>query len=326
MTVSAIAIKHFQSIDSLSLKLGKFTVFTGRSNSGKSAVVRAISHLVFNHRGRSFQPPGHSTTVVVLAIDEHKIIWRRAASPKYILDEQSFEKLANEIPAAISNVVKMDDIEIGSYSVNINIRPQFAGAFFVSDTAPARSKVVSFLAGADSVSAATVEGIKRKRDLTVTKDALKNKQLLLEQFIDQEKQIAGLAVQVSHLVIEAESIDGLDAVIRRCIELQTDKISVLQMIEDVENSKAMLHLYPLDSKYLELSDMDAELERSDIMLGVRKLLFAKYREAKANMVGLEVAKESAREALIELMAAETEILLTIEVCPMCGQVLPEHIH
>lgn len=49
-----VSIRNYQSLRALDLLLGRVTVITGHSDSGKSALVRAIQTAVFNLEGNSF--------------------------------------------------------------------------------------------------------------------------------------------------------------------------------------------------------------------------------------------------------------------------------
>jgi exonuclease SbcC len=54
LVLTQVDVQDFQSLRKLSIKLGKFTVVTGPTGSGKSAVLRAIRLLAFNARGTSY--------------------------------------------------------------------------------------------------------------------------------------------------------------------------------------------------------------------------------------------------------------------------------
>ena len=49
-----VKIKDFQSIEKADLEISGFTVITGKNNSGKSAVQRAIRGVFQNTRGHAF--------------------------------------------------------------------------------------------------------------------------------------------------------------------------------------------------------------------------------------------------------------------------------
>lgn len=52
--LTSVEIENFQSVRRARLELGRFTVVTGATGSGKSAVLRAIRLLAFNARGTSY--------------------------------------------------------------------------------------------------------------------------------------------------------------------------------------------------------------------------------------------------------------------------------
>lgn len=62
--ITDLVIENFQSVGQVSLRLGRLTVVTGPTGSGKTAVIRALHLAAFNHRGTSFIRHGQSTCKV----------------------------------------------------------------------------------------------------------------------------------------------------------------------------------------------------------------------------------------------------------------------
>ena len=76
--LTSVEIENFQSLRKMSLKLGRFTVVTGATGSGKSSVFRAMELLAFNARGTSYITRGEKTCKV--AAGEQESGWRSASS------------------------------------------------------------------------------------------------------------------------------------------------------------------------------------------------------------------------------------------------------
>ena len=62
--LTSVEIENFQSLKRLTVKLGRFTVVTGATGSGKSSVFRAMELLAFNARGTSYITRGEKTCQV----------------------------------------------------------------------------------------------------------------------------------------------------------------------------------------------------------------------------------------------------------------------
>ena len=52
--ITKLAVRGFQSLQNISLELGNITVIVGHSDSGKSALLRALEKASFNESGSSF--------------------------------------------------------------------------------------------------------------------------------------------------------------------------------------------------------------------------------------------------------------------------------
>lgn len=324
--IKGVAIKHFQSIKELTLEFGNFTVLTGPSNSGKSAVFRAISHLVFNHRGRGFQPPGHSTTIVAMIVDGHKVVWRRATSPKYFLDGQVFDKLGGDVPEPVAQIVKMNNIDIGTLVDNINIRPQFSGPFFISATAPSRSKVIAFLAGSDSVTAASAEGLKRKRDFIANKEALQLRLKDVKAFIDKEPFIIEQLSEADRLLEQVYEYDKLDQLISRLLDLLKHRIEVSQSIVDMDNSLSQFDPHSFiagltiaEAMISEYDQSQDELSKYEALLDQRKIFVFEIGLLDSHIIENDNRRDVLEQQMHDLYA-------TLTICPFCGQSMPEHVH
>src|SRR5574341_1202033 len=74
-----IVAKDFQSLSDVDIDLGQLTVITGRSNSGKSAVIRAVAAAVFNRTGQGFIRRGADKAQVRLQFDDRWLHWEKPA-------------------------------------------------------------------------------------------------------------------------------------------------------------------------------------------------------------------------------------------------------
>lgn len=77
-----LVVKNFQSIESAVLECHGFTVVTGPTNLGKSALVRAASGALFGIAGDHFIRDGEVQCGVGLALDQLIIRWKKVKSGK----------------------------------------------------------------------------------------------------------------------------------------------------------------------------------------------------------------------------------------------------
>lgn len=106
-----VKIRNFQSIESLDLEISGFTVFTGRSNIGKSAVIRAVSCALSNTSGTWFvrhipacpRKSGRKTckcfSSVELTVAGHTVLWEKGeGTNRYTVDGVLYDKSERGFP------------------------------------------------------------------------------------------------------------------------------------------------------------------------------------------------------------------------------------
>src|SRR5579862_7163591 len=67
--LTQLRVVNFQSLADVTIALGQFTVVTGETGAGKSAVVRALHALAFNVSGTSHIRQGESYSRIILQDD-----------------------------------------------------------------------------------------------------------------------------------------------------------------------------------------------------------------------------------------------------------------
>jgi len=127
-----IRVRNFQSLDDVSIDVEGFTVLTGKSNIGKSALTRAITGAIFGIPGDAYVQRGSNTTRVSLSDPEFGLIWRKVkvkrASEETALQimqagETSFYTKLGREHSKLTAPLKLLEIKVSSGKV---FRPQFA--------------------------------------------------------------------------------------------------------------------------------------------------------------------------------------------------------
>ena len=110
--LNKIALRNFQCHKSLVLELDKVTTLVGPSDSGKTAVLRALDWLCFN-RGRTalLLRRGAPDVTVVAEVDGHQVV-RTTKGNAYALDSAVFTAIGRNIPPEVSALLKMSDDNI----------------------------------------------------------------------------------------------------------------------------------------------------------------------------------------------------------------------
>lgn len=107
--LEAIILLNFQRHEKLTLRLSPtVTTITGKSDSGKSSVIRALYWLTFNRPlGDSFVRHGFSKCKVTIKLDSRKLSRRKAKGNQYLLDDKQFDAVRFDVPEEIQNLLNL---------------------------------------------------------------------------------------------------------------------------------------------------------------------------------------------------------------------------
>lgn len=109
MSIEKITVHNFQCHKDLSLELGRVTTIVGPSDSGKSALMRALDWVCFN-RGRValLTRRGEKDTSVTITIDGHEVT-RTTSNNAYIVDGVELGCIGRTIPAEVVSLFRMTE-------------------------------------------------------------------------------------------------------------------------------------------------------------------------------------------------------------------------
>lgn len=111
--IEAILLRNFQKWESLRVELDpKITVFIGRSDTGKSACVRALRWLMLNKGPTKVQRIGSDRARVSMWVDGHKISRAKSSKAnKYTVDGEVFKALKKGgMPVQVESILNVGDI------------------------------------------------------------------------------------------------------------------------------------------------------------------------------------------------------------------------
>lgn len=162
--IKSLTIENFQSHQKTAFEPappGQLTVIVGPSDSGKTAIIRALRWLYYNvPQGNDFIRVGCSFSRVTLALDDGtKIIRERTKSKNtYSIltpgckEPQVFAGFGSTIPLEIQEATGVRPARIGDLELTLNLSEQLDGPFLgKSISAGARAKVLGKLAGTEEV-------------------------------------------------------------------------------------------------------------------------------------------------------------------------------
>lgn len=160
--ITRIEISNFQSHANTIIEpapAGGLTVITGPSDSGKTAIVRALKWLLYNQpQGDSFRRVGCDFVEVSAETGSGQHVTRRRTSTtnRYIVDGNTLEGFGNSVPAEMQQATGVRPVRLNDQDILANIAGQLDAPFLGNSiSAPARAKVLGKLAGTEVIDLAS---------------------------------------------------------------------------------------------------------------------------------------------------------------------------
>lgn len=158
-----VTVKNFQSLGAVDLDVEGLTVLVGRSNTGKSALIRALQGALYNLPGKEFVRLGAKNAQVAIeglpnvSGEPLAIEWTKGTKNTYKVNGAPFSNVGQDAPPAVQ-AAGYRDVWIGDQEQKKgeNLRPQVADQFeplflltrpgsFVADVLSAVSRIAQLM-------------------------------------------------------------------------------------------------------------------------------------------------------------------------------------
>ncbi|MDN5324143.1 MAG: hypothetical protein PWQ67_2597, partial [Clostridia bacterium] len=263
--IQEIVIENFQSHAKTVVKPapnGQLTVLTGQSDSGKTAILRALRWVFYNSPNNTdFIRVGAKFARVTVTFSDGASVtrWRsQGGINRYIVDGDVLEGFGTGVPLEVIDATGVKELTIGDMSFCLNLAEQLDGPFLgKSVSAPARAKVLGKLAGTEEIDYAgkmlgtdlyrrNQEEKRVANELHGIKDSLREYDYLpamqeriirLEEIVTKTKSITNkkdsLIQLKNKLQLIDEAIGNVQQVINRYQNIELIEI----MLGNIENNK-----------------------------------------------------------------------------------------
>ncbi|WP_158016541.1 AAA family ATPase, partial [Tissierella creatinophila] len=197
-------LKNFQSHQNSVIDFNEgLNIIVGPSDSGKSAIIRAIKWALYNEpAGNYFIREGETEASVTLEFSNNIKITRLRSKSKnaYILsnkdaEEIIFEGFGNKVPQEIIDLLEIKKISLDSSESNaINLGEQLEGAFLLSEKGSTRASAIGRLIGVNLIDDALKETLKDIRKLSIQKNTMSEsikrieEELVTYEYLDNLKE------------------------------------------------------------------------------------------------------------------------------------------
>lgn len=238
-----VKIKNFQSIKKLEMDIEGFTVITGRSNIGKSAIIRAIEGALTNKEGDSFVRDGTPYSEVSLSCPQIDLQWEKGKNKNnYVINGQRLDSVGRGSPPLVSDS-GFRELEFNKTKLNAQIASQFSPIFLIDPSKISGSvaaEVISDVGRLHDVQSALRLCEKDKRnkesDVRVRERDLKSIEAELTSYDGLDQALSGMSLvkELRDLVRTLENeLSFLESVLREYEDVKT-VLETLKPLETVE--------------------------------------------------------------------------------------------
>lgn len=304
--INRLQIKDFQSIEVLDLDLETgVTAITGRSSSGKTAIMRALRTLTFNNSAAASQVRRGADQLIVRAVvgPDRVTIARGKGKGQYEVNGELFNKIGTQPLDAATAVLKLGPLNFAS---------QFDLPFMVAEPPTEVAKRIAKLTGADRIHSAAREANRELLSVRKERKAAEEQRdsvaaVLAEQAPRLVSRQTALA-QAERLAIAAtDAAHRIKAIDRAAIDL-AQQTAVRELLPRFDTQSVVTALNLLDkAAALSLKVLMAETEVETIWTASTA---ANEAEHQATL---------ARDEVHNIEDAITAILTEAGTCPTCGQ-------
>lgn len=217
-----LTIVNFQKHRRLVIDLDRqITTIIGRTESGKSTIIRALRWLCLNRAPGRLTRHGADKTRVSLVVDGREIVRAKGISNFYKLDGKAFKAIGNKVPEEIAKLLNLSDY---------NFQQQLDPHFWFSDSAGAVSKELNRIVNLELIDsslgkiASEVRGARAKFEVT------------RERLCQAQAKLVGLSL-VPRMHRSLRKIEAQQAEIEK---IRNRRASVAVLIDQAKKVKGQL--------------------------------------------------------------------------------------
>jgi DNA repair exonuclease SbcCD ATPase subunit len=260
--ITSLILNNFQSHKHSVLQFDPgVNLIIGTSDSGKTAIIRALRYLTFNRPlGNAFRSTWGGETLVKVKTSEGITIKRIEGKEKlYILDDlEPFKAFGTDVPEEILKALNVEDI---------NFQYQLDSPFLLSKTPGEIARYFNRIAKLDKIDSSQSN---IKKYINVIEQSITNKQKAIEETTETLKQYDNLN-EIENRVIEFERKEKkLNTLIEQAKSL-SKLLKKLQEIE-IEIDKTKISLIAENTINKVLSYIEDKKEKENQISTLSKLL------------------------------------------------------
>ena len=259
----SVTIKGFQSIEEVSFSIDGFTALVGRSNIGKSAVVRAVHAALTNALGTDFVRHGEMCSrrirgtkkcrcqaSVHLLQEGLDLLWEKGDEVnQYIYNGQVFTRVDRGTPDFLIKDFSLT--KVGDRKQLIQVAEQFDPIFLLSQSGTVVADVLSDVAKLDDINLAMADVEKDRREAAST---LKVRERDIQQLQASLTQYEGLDEPVALAQRVSEKFQAISVLVTQEKELEQFCSRLQEVGDSLRTLQGVGDINPPDVEPLEASE------------------------------------------------------------------------
>jgi exonuclease SbcC len=325
MWIKQLRIENFQSHKETVLDFHpNFNCIVGTGNSGKSAIVRALSFILFGQWESSWVRNGAAFCRIALVMDNQTVVIREKGEKvnRYVvrvpeLPEQIYSNFGTHVPEEIEKLLHIFKAQVGDKEeINLNLSSQLDNLFLLSNPGAYKAKVLGKLSKAHYLDYALREINRDKKRLSGEKTVLEKEVLdlgvELVQFdhLDAEKiQLEKIGQRIESLSQAQERLEKLKELFGRVSSWKQDYTVIKQLHAELQS--------------ITVTNTDNLIEKFDSLKKIRALFdrvqrfSTVYKSTKTLLEDTTTTERLSKEKYVAILQKNQK-------CPTCFGSIDDH--
>jgi len=235
-----ISIENFQSIEKVDLEIQGLCVLVGKTNIGKSAIIRAISSALMNDPVVGMIRSGATSVKVDISSDDYQIQWERGEKGvnRTRVDGKLYDKTGSNQLDVVSDL-GFGSVEIGGQDVYPWYASQFSPIFLLDRPGGQVTEFISEISRLNVLQDAISISVKQKTRENSKANDCKDRAAEEEKIVGKYSCIDGLQGLIADMALQKSSIESTETKIQD-MESHFTKLSAIS--DSVRRLKAFQNL------------------------------------------------------------------------------------
>ena len=275
--IEKIILVNFQSHVYSELNLSRgVNVIVGPSDSGKTAIMRALRWNMFNDpSGVEFVREGESEVSVTVRFQNHVEVERRRSRSKnqYILrrpdeEELVFEGFGKNVPAEIEEAISIKKIMLDDKkSLPLNFSDQLDGPFLLQETDAYKAQAIGRMVGVDLLDETMRDTLRDKKQISIRRE-------LMEKDLEETEETLNAFSDLDDQIVLREKIKNILSSVSELKEKTETAKAFAEALKEIKKDRVLTN--DLLSRYAvldRLQDKLSDLQRNVDHYRNERLLF-----------------------------------------------------